>query len=245
MVKTLKLSLLFLAAALACAGQARAEDRVIKFKAVNGRVTYSQTLVSPVGKQVSFDGKARVRGRGPEREMIFNSFLGEHESGLFRLDYQVEVAGDNRARPPFQAAGKVLLRPGKEVLAAQAGGWKFILELQGKSSGKYPDIRTSALETRLKCGRVTYPVNFIYLPDEQYSAVLYSQSEDTVRKFMVGLLPKSPGLDGTFLLQYTLLLKEGAQTLVENQGGIILGPGAGKQTAAAGKDCVFSAKALR
>jgi hypothetical protein len=243
-MKTL-LSLILFCPALCFAGAPAAENWTVLMKAVNGRVSYSHVQKSPVGKQGSFVGKARVRGGGPEREIIFNSFLNAPEEGLFRFDYQVEVAGGNRARPPFQAGGKVLLRPGKPVLAAQAGGWKFILELQGKAEGKYPDKGTGTLETSLKCGRVSYPASFVYLPDEQYSAVLYSGSEDAVRKYMVGLLPKSSAMDGTFLLQYTLLLKEGAESLAGGQGELILAPGDGKHTAAAGKDCVFSAKALR
>ncbi len=235
-------SLILLLPALAPAG---AEGWTVNVKAVNGRVTYSHALESPIAKQSSFDGKARVRGRGPARELIFNSYLNAPEEGLFRLDYQIELTGENRARPPFQAAGKVLLRPGKPVLAAEAGGWKFILELRGKAGGKAPKKAGGTLETRLKCGRLSYPANFIYLPDEQYSAVLYGREGETVRKFMLGLLPKSPGMDGTFLLQYTLLLKEGGESLAGGQGELILSPGGAKRTAAAGKGCVFSAKARR
>lgn len=236
---------MLLCLALWPAGAAGAEGWKVHAKAVNGRVSYSHTQASAVGKQATFDGKAQVRGGGPAREIIFNSFLNPPEGGLFRLDYQVEIVGGNRARPPFQVGGKVPLRPGKPVLAAEAGGWKLILELQGKAEGRSRKRGPGTLETRLKCGRTSYPANFMYLPDEQYSAVLYSEEGDTVRRFMVGLLPKSSGMDGTFLLQYTLLLKEGGETLAGGEGELILVPGGEKLTAAAGKDCVFSAKALR
>ena len=236
---------MFSCLALCFAGPARAESWTVKMKAVNGRAAYSRTQASPIGKQVNFDGKPQMRGGGPARGIIFNSFLNPPEDGLFRLDYQVEVANERRVRPPFQAAGTVLLRPGTPVLAAGAGGWKFILELQGKEKGGSRGEASGTLETRLKCGSASYPANFVYLPDEQYSAVLYSEEGDTVTKFMVGLLPKSPGADGTFLLQYTLLLKEGGETLAGGNGELILEPGGGRLTAAAGKDCVFSAKALR
>ena len=231
--------------ALCLAGAAGAESWTLKMKAVNGRATYSHTQPSPLGKQASFDGKPRMRGGGPARELIFNSFLNAPEDGLFRLDYQVEVSGEESARPPFQAAGKILLRPGKPVLAAEAGGWKFIVEREGKAGEKSRAERSGTLETVLKCGRVSYPANFVYLPDEQYSAVLFTQSGDTVTKFMVGLLPKFSGMDGTFLLQYTLQLKEGGETLAGGNGELIMAPGDGKHNATAGKGCVFTAKALR
>jgi len=217
----------------------------VEMKAVNGRVSYSYTQALSVGKQATYSGKARVRGGEPAREIIFNSFLNELEEGVFRLDYQAEVVDKSRARPPFQVAGKVLLRPGKPVLAAGAGGWKFVLELKGEAGEKSRAERPGTLETVLKCGRVSYPAKFVYLPDEQYTAVLFTQSGDTVTKFMVGLLPKFSGMDGTFLLQYTLQLKEGGETLAGGNGELILAPGDGNHTAAAGKDCVFSAKALR
>lgn len=227
------------------AGAAWAETWTLKLKAVNGRASYSHEQVVAVEKQAVFDGKPRMQGGGPPREVIFNSFLNPDEEGLFRLDYQAEVSDKSRARPPFQAAGKVLLRPGRPVPAAEAGGWKFIVELKGETVGESRAERSGTLETVLKCGRLSYPAKFVYLPDEQHSAVLYSQSGDTVTKFMVGLLPKSPGVDGTFLLQYTLQLKEGGETLAASDGELILAPGDGKHTATAGKDCIFSAKALR
>ena len=224
---------------------AGAESWTVKMKAVNGRASYSHTQAGALGKQTKFDGRPLMRGGGPARDLTFKYFLNPPEDGFFRLDYQVELSGEHGARPPFQAAGKVLLRPGKPVLAALAGGWKIILELQGEAGERSRKEGPGTLETSLKCGRVVYPATFVYLPDEQYSAVLYGGSGDTVTKFMVGLLPKSPGMDGTFLLQYTLLLKEGGETLAGGEGELILAPGDGKHTARAGKDCVFSAKALR
>ena len=237
--------LLSLSLVFCFAGGAAAESWTVRMKAVNGRAAYSHEQASPLGKQVTFDGKPQMRGGGPARQLIFNSYLNAPEDGLFRLDYQVEIGNERRIRPAFQAAGKVLLRPGKPVLAAEAGGWKFIVELRGKAEeGTRKDV-SGTIETRLKCGRVSYPANFIYLPDEQYSAVLYSEEGDTVNKFMVGLLPKSPGEGGTFLLQYTLQLKNGGETLASGEGELIMAPGEGPHAADAGKDCVFTAKALR
>jgi hypothetical protein len=226
-------------------GAAGAAEWTVRMKAVEGRVTYSHTQESPIGEQVSFAGKPLTRGGGPARELIFNTFLNKPEDGFLRLDYQVELGGAHRARPPFQAQGKVLLRPGKPVIAAEAGGWKFILELQGEAGGKPRGGNPGRLETVLKCGRTSYPANFVYLPEEQYSAVLYGGTDDEVRRFMVGLLPNISALDGTFLLQYTLQLKEGSETLADGKGELVLAPGAGRASAAAGKGCVFSAKALR
>ncbi len=236
-------SLLLLCLSLG-AGTARAEGWTVRVKAVNGRETYSHEQASPAGKQASFAGRPQMRGGGPARELILHTYLHAPEDGRLRLDYQVELAGEQKSRPPFQAQGKVLLRPGKPVLAVEAGGWKFIVELRGTAEGKARGSAGGTLETSLKCGRVSYPANFAYLPDEQYSAVLYSGSGDEPRRFMVGLLPNGAALDGTFLLQYTLLLKEGRETLAEGKGELLLAPGGGKRTAPAG-DCVFSARALR
>jgi len=236
-------SLMLLCLALG-AGAARAEGWTVKARVVNGKETYWHAQASPVGKQASFAGRPQMRGGGPARELILHTYLHAPEDGLLRLDYQVELAGAQKARPPFQAQGKVLLRPGKPVLAAAAGGWKFIVELQGTAEGKARGRAGGTLETSLKCGRVSYPATFSYLPDEQYSAVLYSGSGDEPRRFMVGLLPNGSALDGTFLLQYTVLLKEGRETLAEGQGELPLVPGGGRRTAPAG-DCVFSARALR
>lgn len=230
----------------AAAGPAAAEGWRVNVKAVNGRVTYSRGQPVVPGRPSSYDGKADVRGGGPASDVTLNLYLKEQgESGIFRLDYQAEVSGANRARPLFQAGGKVLLRPGKPVLAASAGGWKLILELNGETEGKPPKAENGTLETSLKCGRVSYPASFLYIPQEQYSAVLYSDAGGAVSKFMLGLLPNSPGVDGTFLLQYTLLYKDGSETVAENQGELILSPGGPKLTGAAGKNCVFTAKALR
>lgn len=226
-------------------GAAGAQEWTVEVKAVNGRISYSHEQPCPVGEQATFTGRPRMRGPGEPVEMIFNSLLNRPQDGLFRLDYQVELAGKNGGRPPFQAAGKALLRPGKPVLAAEAGGWKFFLKLHGKAARKYPQKKSGTLETRLKCGRVSYPANFAYLPGEQYSTVIYKEEEERVTRFTAGLLPNHPAVDGTFLLQYALLLKEGGETLSEGQGELILAPGGARQTVAAGKDCVFSARALR
>lgn len=223
-----------------CAG-----EWTVRMKVVDGRATYSHTQAGPLGEQVNFSGKPLARGGGPARELIFNTLLNKPEDGFLRLDYQVELGGRHRARPPFQAQGKVLLRPGKPVLVAGAGGFKFIAELRGAAEGKPRGKGPGKLETALKCGRVAYPASFVYLPDEQYSAVLYGGTQDEVRRFMVGLLPNGPALDGTFLLQYTLELKEGGETLAGGQGELVLAPGGGWKSAAAGKACLFSARALR
>ncbi|OGR78130.1 MAG: hypothetical protein A2X32_01875 [Elusimicrobia bacterium GWC2_64_44] len=238
-------SFILSALALLSAAAAVAGDWKVDLKAVNGGVTYSHAQSLDLGEQSTYDGKVRMRGPGRPRELIFNSLLNQPEEGLFRLDYQVELTGEHPARPPFQASGKVLLRPGKPVLAAEAGGWKLILELKGSAGGDLQKRNNGTLATSLKCGRASYPANFAYLPEEQYTAVQYDAAGDTVRKFMVGLLPNAPALDGTFLLQYTLQLKEGGETAAEGQGELILAPGGPKRTAKAGKDCVFSARALR
>jgi len=225
------------------AGTAGAETWTVSLKAMNGRGTYTHELELPVGKQTTFDGAPATRG-WPRRGLIFNAYLNKPEGGLFRLDYMAELTGKNAARPPFQAAGKVALRPGKPVLAAEASGWKLILELRGKAESGARKNGNGVIRTSLKCGRDEHTANFAFLPDQQYTVVTYSQDDEAVRRFMVGLLPNGSALDGGFLLQYTLQLKEGAETLAEGQGELILNPGGGKRRAAAG-GCVFSAKAAR
>lgn len=228
---------------LCLAVTAGAETWTVSLKAVNGRGTYTHELELPVGKQASFNGVPATRG-WPRRGLIFNAYLNEPEAGLFRLDYMAELTGKNAARPPFQAAGKVALRPGKPVLAAEASGWKLILELRGEAEPGARNKGNGVIRTSLKCGRDEHAANFAFLPDQQYTVVTYSQDSESVRRFMVGLLPNGSALDGSFLLQYTLQLKEGAETLAEGQGELVLAPGGGKRRAAAG-DCVFSAKAAR
>lgn len=225
------------------AGTAGAETWTVRLKAVNGKGTYTHELELPVGKQASFNGAPATRG-WPKRGLIFNAYLNKPEAGLLRLDYMAELTGKNAARPPFQAAGKVALRPGKPVLAAEASGWKLILELRGKAEPGARKNGNGSIRTSLKCGRDEHAANFAFLPDQQYTVVTYSQDTDSPRRFMVGLLPNGPALDGSFLLQYTLQLKEGAETLAEGQGELILKPGGGKRRAAAG-DCAFFAKAAR
>lgn len=231
---------LWLAAAPAAAG-----DCSVRMKAVKGGLSYSRTQPCRPGERVAYSGPSKMGGRGPAREIIFNSFLNPAGDGGYRLDYQVEIAGENRARPPFQAAGKALLRPGRPVLAAAAGGWRYYLELLAPEAGDYTGTGEHTLDVKLKCGRLSFPASFAYLPGEQYTAVLYEETDGGVRKFMLGLLPGLPGADGAFALQYTLQLKEAGETLTDAHGELALDPGEGKASAAAGKGCAFTASASR
>lgn len=241
----MKIFRLLLPLCLAPGLAAAAEGWTVKLKVLNGRVTYSHEQPMAAKTQENFAGRPRMRGGGPELGLIFNAYLHPAEDGLFKLDYQVELGGDKRALPPFQASGKVRLPAGKPVLAVESGGWKVILELEGESEGEYPKNWQQTIDAALKCGRISYQAKFSYVPQDQYSVVLYNEKDDAVRKFMLGLLPNSPGLDGEFKLQYTLLLKEGRETLAGGDGELILAPGGGRRSAAAGKNCVFSAKASR
>lgn len=226
------------------AGPAAAEDCSVRMKAVKGGISYSHTQPCRPGEQVAYSGPARLQGRGERREIIFNSFLNEGGDGGYRLDYQAEIAGENRARPPFQAQGKALLRPGRPLMAASAGGWRYYLELLAPKPSGYTGTDERTIDAKLKCGRLTFPASFAYLPGEQYTAVLYEETGDGVRRFMLGLLPGLPGVDGSFSLQYTLQLKEGSVKLADAHGELALTPGEGKATAAAG-GCTFSASASR
>lgn len=220
----------------------------IRMMAVNGGVSYSHELPAAPGERVSYDGPAKKRGRGPRQDLIFNALLNEAGEKGFRLDYQVEVAaGKGPPRPPFQAQGKVPLRPGKQVLAASAGGWKLYFRLDGEAcAGEKDWEKAGTLSARLKCGNLSYPVSFAYLTNEQYTAVLYEEpAERTVRRLTVGLLPGPSAFDGTFQLQYVVNLKESGRTVTDSQGKILLAPGGGSQKGSAGRGCAFTVKASR
>ncbi|HBE89339.1 MAG TPA: hypothetical protein DDW67_09410 [Elusimicrobia bacterium] len=218
----------------------------LRMMAVHGGVSYSHELAVVPGERASYAGPAKKRGRGPQREIIFNALLNEAGKQGFRLDYQVEVADEKGPRPPFQVQGKVPLRPGRQALAASAGGWKYYLKLEGEAcEEEFDDPKPGTLTALLKCGRHRYPVSFSYLTNEQYSAVLYSEDGDKVTRFTIGLLPGGGAFDGTFPLQYAVQLKDGGETIADNTGGVLLSPGGGAAKASAGRGCSFTVKAGR
>lgn len=238
----------FLAAAIllthAAPTAAGEETCTLRMMAVDGGVSYSHELEIAPGGRASYRGPSRKRGRGPLRDIGFNALLNEPGEGGFRLDYQVEVAGENGIRPPFQVQGKALLRPGRQLLAASAGGWKYYLKLEGGTcAGDFDGPRPGTLDARLKCGRLAYSASFSYLANEQYTVTLYEEPrEDVVRSLTIGLLPGSSAFDGTFPLQYVIRLKEGGRLLSDNSGGLLLSPDGSRAKASAGKDCSFSAR---
>lgn len=248
-MRKVKNALILLLCAAAPAAAAAGDDTCsLKMMAVKGGVSYSHELSAAPGERASYAGPAKKRGRGPQREMIFNALLNEAGEGGFRLDYQVEVAEEKGPpRPPFQAQGKVPLRPGKQALAATAAGWKLYFRLDGEAcAGEKGWEKAGTLNGRLKCGRLTYPFSFNYLTNEQYTAVLYDEpSENTVRRLTVGLLPGPAAFDGTFQLQYVLNLKEGGRVITDSQGKALLAPGGGAHSSAAGRGCSFTVKASR
>lgn len=233
-----------LLAALLCAPlPAAAEEWTLLMKAVKGRYAYARSLPLAPGKAAAFDGKLRPKG-GEERQVSFDALLLRRGAGCFAVDYAAEVAGDNRARPLFEVKGKLPLRPGKAVVAAAAGGWKLVLELEGPAAGGCPGGGDGTLKARLKCRGGSYAADFVYLPEAQYSASLYEEEGDSVRKFLVGLLPGTPGFDGSFFLQYTALLAEAGEERAASEGRLTLAPGASR-SARAGDGCSFSVKAAR
>lgn len=243
------IALLVCAAVPAAAAAADGDGTcTLRMMAVKGGVSYSHELPAVPGEQASYAGPAKKRGRGPQREMIFNALLNEAGERGFRLDYQAEVAAEKGPpRPPFQAQGKVPLRPGRQVLAASAGGWKLYFKLDGKAcAGEKGWEKAGTLSGRLKCGRLSYPFSFAYLTNEQYTAVLYEEpAENTVRRLTVGLLPGPSAFDGTFQLQYVLNLREGSRVMTDSQGKLLLAPGGGSQKASAGRGCTLTVKASR
>ncbi len=244
-MKTLLITTILLSPAAAAAA---GEKCTLRMMAVDGGVSYSHELAVVPGERASYAGPARKRGRGPQREMIFNALLNGAGEGGFRLDYQVEVAEEKGPpRPPFQAQGKVPLRPGRQALAASAGGWKLYFRLDGEAcAGETGREKAGTLSGRLKCGRLSYPFSFAYLTNEQYTAVIYEEpSENAVRRFTAGLLPGPSAFDGTFQLQYVLNLKEGGGVITDSQGKALLAPGGEGHSSAAGRGCVFNVKASR
>lgn len=239
----------FLAAAILLAQPAPAAAGegtcALRMMAVNGGVSYSHELEIAPGGRASYRGPSGKRGRGPLRDIGFNALLNEPGEGGFRLDYQVEVAGEKGIRPPFQVQGKALLRPGRQLLAASAGGWKYYLKLEDEGAcGGIPDgKRPGTLDARLKCGRLSYSASFSYLANEQYTVTLYEEPrEDVVRSLTIGLLPGAPAFDGTFPLQYVIRLKEGGKLLTDGSGGLLLSPDGSRARTSPGKDCSFSAR---
>jgi hypothetical protein len=229
---------------LALSGAARAEPWTVAIKAVNGRHTYSYSQPVKLGRQAAYDGKAQMRGGGPVRGIILTALLNPPKAGNFRLDYTAEVVGENKARPPFQVSGKVFLRPGRPVLAAGANGWKLVLELEGPDEGKASPVESGRIKVWLKCRGETQSAEFAYLPEEPYSALLYSGPDDELRKFIVTLLPNTSALDGGFFLDYSVMLSENGEALASGEGKLMLSPGGGAAGAKAGA-CRFSAKAAR
>lgn len=238
------MALLLCAAAAASAG----ETCSLKMMAVHGGVSYSHELAASPGGRAAYAGPAKKRGRGPQREISFNALLNEAGEAGFRLDYQLEVAeAKGPPRPPFQAQGKVPLRPGRQAPAVSAGGWKLYFRLDGEAcAGGSGREKAGTLSGRLKCGRLSYPFSFAYLTNEQYSAALYEEpAAGAVRRLAVGLLPGPAAFDGTFQLQYVVNLSEGGRPLTDSQGKALLSPGGGAHTYAAGPGCSFTVKASR
>jgi hypothetical protein len=217
---------------------------MVKTWAVHGNTSYSHRQSSPVGEQSTFRGKTDIKGSGPEREMIFNSLLYPEEDGHFRMDYQVEIGGEQEGQPPLQAMGQAILTPGEVLLAAKVGAWRYYIQLPGRPSVEVSREEPKYLVTRLKCGGSSYPANFSYIHGEEYTAILFTESTDVPRKFTISLRVGDLVRNGALPIQYSVSLKEDGATMAGSNGSLTLKPGTDKSLSV-GNGCTFWAKTLK
>ena len=240
-MKTLAWLAVFSAAALAV--PAGAETYLLKMTAVKGKLSYSYSKKYEAGKQNNFAGKLKPR-KGPGREILFHSLLGRGENGIFSLDYQFELSGAAKGRPPLQLQSRVSLPKGRKILAATAGGWKYYLELAGKS-GKPADTGDYQLIASFGCGGVNFPVKIVVAPGSQANLILADEGARAARKFVMTVLPGRPDPDGNFTLQYQAEIKDDGEPLGTAQGQVRLLTGGPQKTIASGKNCKLSVKAFK
>lgn len=241
-MKTLAWLAVFLAAALAAA-PAGAETYLLKMTAVKGKVSYSYSKKYEAGKQNNFSGKMKT-SKGPGREILFHSLLGRGEKGLFSLDYQFELSGGVKGRPPLQLQSRVSLPKGRKILAATAGGWKYYLELAGKGA-KPADTGDYQLVAAFGCGGVNFPVKIVVTPGSQANMILVDDGAKTARKFVMTVLPGKPDPDGAFTLQYQAELKDDGEVLGTAQGQVRLLTGGPQKMINSGKNCKLSVRAFK
>jgi len=240
-MKTLAWLAVFSAAALAV--PAGAETYLLKMTAVKGKLSYSYSKKYEAGKQNNFAGKLKPR-KGPGREILFHSLLGRGENGIFSLDYQFELSGAAKGRPPLQLQSRVSLPKGRKILAATAGGWKYYLELAGKGA-KPADTGDYQLIASFGCGGVNFPVKIVVAPGSQANLILADEGARAARKFVMTVLPGRPDPDGNFTLQYQAEIKDDGEPLGTAQGQVRLLTGGPQKTIASGKNCKLSVKAFK
>jgi len=241
-VKALVILAVLLAAAWG-AVPAAAETCLVKMTAVKGKTVYAYSKKNEAGKQDSFAGKVKARG-GPARQLVFHSLLSRGQKGLFSLDYQFELSGAGKGRPPLQFQSRVSLPKGRKILAATAGGWKYYLELAGKSA-RPADTGDYQLAASYGCGSVNVPVRIVVVPGSQANAIIVEEGAKAVRKFVMTVLPGRQDADGTFTLQYQAELKDDGEVLGTAQGQVRLSAGGPQKTIPSGKNCRLSVKALK
>lgn len=222
---------------------AAAETCLVKMTAVKGKTVYAYSKKNEAGKQDSFAGKVKARG-GPARQMVFHSLLSRGQKGGFSLDYQLELSGAGKGRPPLQVQSTVSLPKGRKILAATAGGWKYYLELAGKSA-RPADTGDYQLTVSYGCGSVNFPVKIVVVPGSQANTIIVDESAKAVRKFVMTVLPGRQDQDGSFTLQYQAELKEDGEVLGTAQGQVRLSAGGPQKTITSGKSCKLSVKALK
>ena len=240
-MKTLAWLAVFSAAALAV--PAGAETYLLKMTVVKGKLSYSYSKKYEAGKQNNFAGKLKPR-KGPGREILFHSLLGRGENGIFSLDYQFELSGAAKGRPPLQLQSRVSLPKGRKILAATAGGWKYYLELAGKGA-KPADTGDYQLIASFGCGGVNFPVKIVVAPGSQANLILADEGARAARKFVMTVLPGRPDPDGNFTLQYQAEIKDDGEPLGTAQGQVRLLTGGPQKTIASGKNCKLSVKAFK
>jgi len=134
---------LLLAGLLSVATDASAAAHSLAVRITSGKAVFTQTLKVSEGEQANFVGPATA-ANGAQRRMIVNVVVGpgSAKSGVFDLQYQVELSGERgSADPSLQAQGSLSLRPGVAVTAVDCGSWTVALSLDG---GKVPGAGKAA-----------------------------------------------------------------------------------------------------
>lgn len=220
----------------------------LKMTAVNGNLSHFHSQLNEAGKRNDFAGKSAAEGEEP-RGLVFNSLLKEGKKGTLLLDYVFELAGGKGNAPRMRAAAKVALAPGKKILAAVSGPWKYYLEITG-SPPKRGDTGNHQLVAEFFCVKSTaaadragFPVRVSAFKGEQAEVTAASQEGGNKRELTISMTAVAPDAKGAIGMQYKAALTEDGAVLGSAQGKTVLSPGL-RKTLPAGENCSISLKAV-
>ncbi|HBA61850.1 MAG TPA: hypothetical protein DCZ92_13770 [Elusimicrobia bacterium] len=240
----MKIPTILLAAALALAAAAplsAANSYQLKMTAVNGKLSYAHSQKNEAGTQNDFAGKAEAKTE-KKPDIVFKSLLKETKGGVPVLNYTFELAGEEAGLPVMRAASEVALVPGKKILAAVYGPWRYYLELEGRAP-KPGDAGNYQLSAELACGQAVLPVRVAALKGSRAEISGFSAEGGKKRKLYVSLLPGLKEVKGGLELQYSAALTEDGAAAGAAEGKAELLTGLLK-TVPAGENCKISLKAV-